>query len=181
MAQSLNQSDLERRMNGMISFGTIHCVDYNQAKACVKIGEITTNYLPMIASRAGHNQSWSPYEIGEQVMILSPSGEIDQGWIMGSVFSNHHPANGDNPDIHRMNYKDGAILEYDRAAHHLKAQLPAGGKLTIIGDVDVAGSITASGDITDHTRSMAGDRAIYNNHTHTGNLGAPTSITGASQ
>ena len=166
MAQAFNQSDLERRMNGMISFGTIHVVDYQKARASVKVGAITTDYLPMMTGRAGHNKTWSPFEIGEQVMILSPSGDLDQGWIMGAVFSHHHQANGDNPDIHRMTYKDGAVLEYDRATHHLKAHLPQGGKLTIIGDVIVTGSITASGNITDHTRSMAGDRAIYNTHTH---------------
>lgn len=38
----------------------------------------------------------------------------------------------------------------------------------IIGDVYVEGSIKASGEITDKTRSMSGDRRIYNSHSHGG-------------
>jgi phage baseplate assembly protein V len=51
-----------------------------------------------------------------------------------------------------------------------------GGGLTMTGaigsgDMTTPGSITAQGDVADGTRSMAGDRAIYNSHTQPGDSG----------
>ena len=53
----------------------------------------------------------------------------------------------------------------------------------LTGDVKVNGSITATGNITDATRSMAADRAIYNAHKHTGVQagGASTGLTDHSE
>ena len=175
MPAEFEKSDLERRMNGIVCFGTIHTVDYTKAKARVRLGDNITGWLPWVTGRAGPAREWWPFEPGEQVMVLSPSGEPDQGWILGAVPCRQFPAPAASPDIHRITYPDGAVLEYDRGAHHLKAHLPLGGRVTIVGDVHVAGSITATGDITDHTRSMEADRAIYNAHTHTGDSGGSTS------
>ena len=94
-----------------------------------------------------------------------------------------------------MTYRDGAVIEYDREAHHLKAMLPSGattalisdggvsikGDVTIMGNTTVQGNIKASNDITDKTRSMAADRVIYNAHTHPGVLSGPASTAPPAQ
>ena len=164
--RDFDKSDLERRTHGMISFGTIHVVDYGKAQAQVKLSHGITDYLPWVTGRAGPATEWWPFEPGEQVMVLSPSGDPDHGWILGAVPSKLFPAEAANRDVHKITYPDGAVLEYDRNQHHLKAHLPFTGKLTIIGDVQVMDNITATGDISDITRSMQGDRDIYNGHTH---------------
>lgn len=43
---------------------------------------------------------------------------------------------------------------------------PVAGKAVVQGDIEATGDIEAQGDIADGVRSMAGDRAIYNGHTH---------------
>ena len=50
------------------------------------------------------------------------------------------------------------------SAPGVRVQAPNG--VTITGNVSVAGSLTASGDIADGVRSMAADRALFNQHTH---------------
>ena len=63
------------------------------------------------------------------------------------------------------------------AATQIDLQTP---KVSCSGDLDVAGSIVAQGDISDHgTKTMAGMRTVFNSHDHTdpqgGSTGGPNS------
>ena len=186
---SFDITELNRRVANLLTLGTVIDADYGQARVRVQIGEIATTWLPWMTRRAGGDSDWWAPEIGEQVMVLSPSGELAQGIVLLSLYSDAHPAPVNEPTQHHSRYADGAVLEYDRKTHHLKAQLPAGataeviadGGVTIVGDVSVTGHITASGDISDHTRSMQAGRDIYNGHDHTGDSGGKTSTPGAQQ
>lgn len=178
-------TELNRRVANLLRIGTVDSVDLTSViPTCrVKIGQILTGWLPMLTFRASQDRTWWVYEVGEQVCVFSTCGDLSQGVVLGSINQNNHPAPANQNHVHRTVYADGAIIEYDRNAHHLKAQLPSGattllfsdGGVSIIGDVFVTGNITASGDITDHTRSMQADREIYNSHTHKSpESGAPT-------
>lgn len=186
---SYDITELDRRVANLLTLGTVLAADYGQARVRVRIGEIVTTWLPWMTHRAGGDSDWWAPEIGEQVMVLSPSGELAQGIVLLSLYSDAHPAPANEPTQHQSRYADGAVLEYNRESHHLKAHLPAGataeliadGGVAIVGDVSVTGHITATGDITDHTRSMQADRAIYNGHDHTGDSGGKTSTPEAQQ
>jgi phage baseplate assembly protein V len=43
---------------------------------------------------------------------------------------------------------------------------PVSGEAKIVGNMSVQGDVAATGDVADGVRSMAGDRTIYNGHTH---------------
>ena len=171
-------TELHRRLSNLIRIGTIEQTDYSgdipQCK--VRIGDILTAYLPLLCLRAGTDQHSWLLEPDEQVLVLAPSGDLTQGVILGSIAQNKFPSLIHSEHIHRTQYADGAVIEYDRQNHHLKVVLPEEGTaqwvvpggLTVTGNVLVNGSITATGNITDHTRSMQADREIYNGHTHSG-------------
>lgn len=171
-------AELNRRIANLIKIGVIEEVDYSQTipRAKVRLGDLLTTWLPMLTVRAGKDRSWWPLEVGEQVIVLSPSGDPAQGIILGSLNQTAFPANGDSPDIHRIDYDDGAVIEYNRATHALKAELPDGattelrsnGGIQFIGDLTVNGNIKATKDVSDKQRSMAGDRLLYNQHEHPG-------------
>lgn len=175
--------ELQRLLGNIIRIGRIEQVDYQETvPVCrVRFGNILTGWLPVMALRAGPDSCWWPLETGEQVIVLAPCGDLSQGVVLGAIHQQLFPSRLSRPDIHQVNYADGAIVSYDRAAHHLFALLPGGGKttlvsdggITITGDVTVTGNITASGEITDHTRSMQADRDIFNSHTHGGIAGGP--------
>lgn len=151
-------NDLHRRTANMISFGTIISVDYAKATARVQIGDIQTADLPMMAARAGGTRTWSPFEVGEQVIVHSPSGNLSAGYIAGALYSGAGAAPGDRAGLQRTVYQNGAVVEYDSAANVFTLNL-AGGNLvinaaagvTVVGTVVVTGDVIANGvSLTQH-------------------------------
>ncbi len=124
MSMAARLADVERRLANVTRPGTVVEADYANARLRVKIGANTTAWLPWMTTRAGGDRSWHAPEVGEQVLVLSPSGDMAQGYILPSVFQNKHGAPADAETMHRTEYEDGAIIEYDRENHRLKAIIP---------------------------------------------------------
>ena len=126
--------ELERRLSNTIRPGTVLEADYEKARIRVTMGDNTSAWLPWLTSRAGEDRTWHAPEVGEQVIVMAPGGELSAGYVMPGVYKNDYPANGDKPEISRTTYKDGAILEYDREAHAHLLQLPEGSATVKVGD-----------------------------------------------
>ena len=182
-------SELNRRVANLILAAKVVEVDYRRARVKAQSGELVSGWLPWLTQRAGLDRSWWAPSVGEQVLVLSPSGDPAQGMVLPGLYQDAHDAPSSNPDDNRVVYRDGAVFSYDRARHHWDIRLPAGatvaliasGGVSIEGDVTVTGDIKATGDIEDQTRSMRADRDIYNRHTHRGDSGGTTGNPGASQ
>jgi phage baseplate assembly protein V len=148
-------TEMDRRLSNLIKFGTVQEVDYPHAVVRVKAGDILSGWLPWQTQRAGNNITWHAPEIGEQVIVLSPSGEMNQGVVLTGLYQSLKPPPVATADKHHIVYSDGAVIEYDRATHHLKAILPDGattaltstGGMTIIGNITLTGTLTASVDV----------------------------------
>lgn len=128
-------SELMRKVANLVRVGTVETVDYPKAVARVRFGDIVTHWLPWTVERAGNDRTWWAPEPGEQVVVVSPDGDLSQGVISGSLYRAAHSAPAESVDVARVVYSDGCVIEYDRAAHKLTANVP--------GDVDV----TASGNV----------------------------------
>jgi phage baseplate assembly protein V len=127
--------ELERRLSNTIRPGTVLEADYAKARLRVTMGDNTSAWLPWLTSRAGEDRTWHAPEVGEQVIVMAPGGELSAGYVMpGGVYKNDYPANADKAEISRTTYKDGAILEYDREAHTHLLQLPEGSATVKVGD-----------------------------------------------
>jgi phage baseplate assembly protein V len=171
-------TELNRRIANLISVGRIESVDYARATARVRIGDIVTGDLPMPAARAGGNRSWAPLEVGEQVVVVAPSGNLSAGTISHALYSDDGAAPGDRAGLHRTVYSNGAVVEFDRDAGTFTLDLAGGslvinapGGLTITGDVTLSGSITSTGDV------VAGGISLMS-HIHPESIG---SVTGGPQ
>jgi phage baseplate assembly protein V len=110
-------ADLRRRMANIIRIGTVVEVDYAKAVARITIGELKTTWLPWIL-RAGDDQSWHGVDIGEQVLVLAPSGDLAQGVILPSLHKETPVCQG---NIHSMTFKDGSHIVFDRDTGDLQA------------------------------------------------------------
>lgn len=136
---SFQIAELERRLAGLIRFGTVEEADYARARVRVRMGEAVSDWLPWLTLRAGNDRSWWPLEVGEQVLVLSPSGETAQGVVLGSLYQAEHPAPADRPTIDRRVYADGAVMSYDREAHLQHAIIPG----DVVGEVSKEVALTA--------------------------------------
>lgn len=161
-------TDLNRRVANLITVGRIEAVDYGTATARVRMGENLTAQLPMPAARAGGNRIWAPLEIGEQVIVLSPSGNLASGCIVSSLYSHAAAPPGDRAGLHRTVYANGAVIEYDRDANQFSMDL-AGGSVTInaAGGLTINSTVTVTGDVIADGISLTG-------HTHPESIGTVT-------
>lgn len=172
---SFELADIERRLSNLIRPGTIAALDADSARVRVAIGELTTEWLPFFVRRAGMDIEWWAPEVGEQVLVLSPSGELAQGYVLAGINSDAKPAAGDAATVHRVTYADGAVIEYDRAAHKLKAsgivdfEIQASGaglvdcpQTTFTGAVTVQGLLTYQAGMTGSGSVGGGGAAVIN-------------------
>ena len=75
-------SDLYRRLNNIIRIGKVKDVNYDTATATVQIGKITTAFMPWMVPST---DTWFPLKTGEQVLVLSPNGDLSRGIILPAL------------------------------------------------------------------------------------------------
>ena len=141
-------SDLLRLLQNLIRLGTI--AEVKGAKARVRLGPtLTTEWLNWATRRAGSTRTWSAPTVGEQVIVFSPGGDLTRGIIVPALYSQAFDAPESSDSIHTTHYPDGAVVQYDHAAHALTATLP-GGTATITADkvTSNAPSTICTGDLT---------------------------------
>lgn len=115
--------DLLRRLENMIRIGTIIDVDLSGEIPLyrVKTGELETDWIAATVQRAGTAKKSHAYTNGEQVVLLSPSGDLGAAMISHALNSEANPS----PDTHatrdRTIYPDGAVVEYNPESGELRA------------------------------------------------------------
>lgn len=123
--------ELERILANMVRIGTIAELDEAAALVRVECGDLVTDWLHWLTGRAGPDRDWHAPELGEQVLVLSPSGDLAQGVVLAGIYQDAHPAPASSVNVHRLEYQDGASVQYDRQAHAYALEVPAGGVITL--------------------------------------------------
>lgn len=113
--------ELSRRLENLLRIGTVAEVDHAAALCRVATGDLLTDWLPWFERRAGQTRTWNPPTVGEQAMVLSPSGEPAGGIVLVGIFRAAHPAPDASPTVHVAAYPDGARISYDHASGALVA------------------------------------------------------------
>lgn len=162
MSYALAQMD--RILANLVRFGRIHAVDLDAGTATVDFdGELVSD-LEWAKDRAGEDRSWNGgYSKGEQVLVLSPSGDLSQGVIAFSLSQSAFPNAGTTENPKHI-YADGTVVEYDKASHTLNIDLSgSGGKVFIKGGLVVDGLAEFNGSDVKHN-----GKSIGGSHTHKG-------------
>ena len=192
-------SELRRRIDHVARIAVVAAVDADAARLRARWGEgadgapALTGWLPWLAGRAGADAAWWAPEVGEQVLLIAPGGELAAALALPGLYSDSRPAPSSDPDastrahsdgasvlydrgahVLRHAAADGAVVEYDGGAHALRATLPDGatvavvadGGVAITGDVTVTGDVAASGEVADSVGPMSRMRSQHNAHAH---------------
>ena len=178
--ESFDLVELARRLANVVRVATVAEVDLINARLRAKYDEtvdgqdVITGWLPWLTARAGGDRSWWAPEVDEQVVLLSPSGELPQAVALPALYRDMFPAPSESAAVQVVEYSDGARVSYDRDAHALLAALPAGatarleapGGATVVGNLRVEGDVTSTGSVEDSTSTMQDMRDTYNGHSH---------------
>lgn len=133
--------DLQRRLANIFRVGKVTEVNRTTGRVKVSFQGVTSTWLPWMAARAGAVKEWSPPSVGEQVVVCSPSGELEAGFIMpGSIYYDDNPAPDTRANVTKLTLPAGGSYEISVGGVTLTL---AGGKLTLNGDIEVTGDVKA--------------------------------------
>lgn len=149
---SLELAEITRRLSNLLRTGTISEADYTVARVRVESGGLHTDWLPWLTQRAGTDADWWAPEIGEQVLILAPGGELGSAVVLPGLYSDNHPAPASDPDLRIAKFADGAEASYHRKTGTLTVKTLGNAVIQVGGDAtaEVSGKATikTSGDIS---------------------------------
>jgi len=124
-------TDLERRLSNQIVIGKISQIDHKKARYRVKFGQMESDWLADTQPRSGRTKVWEGRDVGEQVVIVAPSGDLAQGVIVGSIHTDATQA-GDKGAHHRVIYPDGTTITYDDEKNAYSMQVKQGGSFELV-------------------------------------------------
>lgn len=165
----------DRLLSAMVIPCVVVAVDLAAARVRVSDGAgWTSAWVRWHAQAAGKARHWRAPSLGEQGVLISPSGEPAQGTFVPGLYGNAGapPDNRDHVEVWR--FDDGGSLVYDWQAKSYTITLPSGtvkvkvggsevvvtdnaivattGAVTINGPVTINGTLLVTGDINGGAR-----------------------------
>jgi hypothetical protein len=155
-AASLDQS------TGQIKFGTVTSVNSQNATARVLIQPegVLSGWLPVLSQWVG--SGWGmvcPPSPGDQVLLVPQEGDIEQGIIIGRIFSNKQM-----PPV----VPDGEFWLIHQSGCFLK--------FCNDGTIRIRGDLHVQGNVYDQHGPLSNLRSHYNSHTHLMASGGRTTV-----
>lgn len=165
-------TDIPRLLGDLLTIGIVASVDHATGTAGVDIGEIRTGPLPWTTMRAGAARIWCPPVVGEQVLVLSPEGDLEGGLIVASLSYDRFPAPVGDAST-RIEFEDGTWIGFDPRSGDLtamiasgSARIEAGGGIHLVGPVSIEGDVTVKGALEARNDVVGGGKSLKD-HTHT--------------
>lgn len=184
-----DDEDIPADPSTLIRLGRVTSVTLSPPRCQVRFGDpddddadTETPPIRWLNGRAGKTRRWSPPSEGEEVVLLSPDGQMGNAVALLGLSNDDAPPPSDQ-DQDWTEYDDGAKISYDPATHALIAELPGGSSarivaddLTIVGNVRIEGKLDVTGKIASDDDVLAGSIALKT-HRH-GGVSAGGTISG---
>ena len=176
-------SEQQRRLHNIATIGTVFDVNPDDQTMRLDVGDNQTDWLPVPALAAGQVRVWRCPSVGEQFLLVSPSGELANAIPVLSLYSNQHPSPSNDPNEIRVRFNDSDFLSVNSQDSQLILKIndvifdvnstTLTGNLAVNGNVQVDGNIHSDGD------TVAGSISLKS-HRH-GGVQSGKSSTGAPQ
>ena len=149
-------SEIKRRLENIVQVGTVSVTKSKDGKSLARVildddgeNQRVSAFLPVVSIANSFVKIYVPIRVGEQVLVVSPFGNSNSGFIIRSIFNrNCKEPDGSNEHTTVVEFEDGTRFTYDSKAKVFLADcagditLKAGGNIKIeaAGDVDIDGS-----------------------------------------
>jgi phage baseplate assembly protein V len=107
--------------------------------------QLLSYWLPIVFTKTQNDKGYWVPDIGEQVVCLMDEHD-EAGAVLGAIYSSADTPPVQSADKYHLSFKDGANIEYDRAAHALVVSLPNGATMSISAN-GASIAIDASGNV----------------------------------
>ena len=169
----------QRRIHNIATIGTVIEIDADAALMRLAVGDNETDWLSIPTIAAGMVSVWRCPTIGEQYLLVSPSGELANAIPVISLYSDRNPSPSTDPNEIRIRYNDTDFCSIDvansqltmhvsqitnQAATSIVWDTPSAtltGDLQVNGSIDCGKSITAAEEVTANGIKLTA-------HTHSG-------------
>lgn len=193
MTQSVCMSaDNNRRLENIVRFGTIKTINPSKPipRVIVNLGDIDTPEIRCLNIRSGSDSTWDMPSENEEVVVISPCGDIGPtSFVMFGFYNDENPAPSDDLNKKIRMFADGCVIAYDVSAHHLSAILPSGGSavltadggVTVNGDTTINGNLQVNGSIAMTGNNTVGGSQIVQGSSHSsGQFSTEADVTAGS-
>ncbi|WP_201556281.1 phage baseplate assembly protein V [Psychrobacter sp. 72-O-c] len=172
-------AESQRRLHNIATIGTVTHIDADSALMRLAVGDNETDWINIPSIAAGQVSVWRCPSIGEQYLLVSPSGELANAIPVISLYSDHNPSPSTDPNEIRIRYNDTDFCSIDVANSQLTmhiSQITNQAATSMVldtpntvltGDLQVDGAINCSKTITASTEVTAAGIDLTT-HTHSG-------------
>ncbi len=120
---------LETGMNQMIRQGIVTQVFPEKGRVKVRLpdsDQMETAELPVVFAKTLENKAYDMPDVGEHVVCIFLPNGLEQGVVLGAVYSGQDPVPVNHVDKTHYRFKDGSFMEYDRGTHELNIDIKGG-------------------------------------------------------
>ena len=128
----LSLVELKRRLENIVQIGIVDATKNQDGKALARVvvhdvgdDKRVTDFLPVLSLANSFFRVFFPIRVGEQVLVISPFGDTNKGFILRSIFNKFcKEPNGSNENKAIIEFEDGAIFSYDTETSTLEVLNP---------------------------------------------------------
>lgn len=106
-------AETQRRLHNLATIGTVTHIDADSALMRLAIGENETDWVSIPAIAAGAISVWRCPSVGEQYLLVSPSGDLANAIPVISLYSDNNPSPSTDPNEIRIRYNDTDFCSID--------------------------------------------------------------------
>jgi phage baseplate assembly protein V len=144
----MNEHIINKLFSRLLQVGTIAEIQADPLRYKVKYDDARSSYwLIQLTDHASTEKSWSPLNVGEQVLVFQGIGNT-QGYILGSINQTSAPQSQTDLDVFYRAFSDGTKIKFNRKTKALDFHCMGKVTGTAIGGFELTGDLKITGDVT---------------------------------